>query len=130
MSASRDIRSREDIELVIQKFYELLLVDELVGFLFTEVAHLNMEEHLPKLVDFWEDQLFATNNYVGNPMRVHMDLHLKEPLSKSHFDRWLQHFNQTIDSHFTGMKAHLMKERALSVATVMQIKLHSMPKSL
>jgi hemoglobin len=130
MSAARDISSREDIELVVQKFYELLLVDDLVGFLFTEVVHLNLEEHLPKLVDFWEDQLFATNNYAGNPLRVHMDLHLKEPLRKAHFNRWLLHFNQTIDSHFTGMKAHLMKSRAQSVATVMQIKLHPMPKSL
>lgn len=130
MIPNRNISSREDIELLIQKFYELLLVDELVGFIFTEIAHLNLEEHLPKLVDFWEDQLFATNNYAGNPMRVHMGLHLKEPLRKDYFDRWLQHFNQTVDAHFAGAKAHLMKERALSIATVMQIKLHTMPKSL
>lgn len=129
MKADQDIRSREDIELVVQKFYDRLLVDHLVGFLFTEVVDLDLEKHLPKLVDFWEDQLFGTNNYAGNPMRAHMDLHLKEPLRKEHFDRWIEHFNQTVDSHFAGFKAHLMKERALSIATVMQIKLHTLPKS-
>lgn len=125
-----DIRNREDIELIVSKFYGLLLVDDLVGFLFTETVQLNLSEHLPKLVDFWEDQLLGSNKYAGNPMRVHMDLHLKEPLRKEHFDRWLQHLHQTVDALFAGPKAHLMKERALSIAIVMQIKLLSMPRSL
>jgi len=122
MDEKTDITTRTDIELIIKKFYDKLLVDDLVGFLFTEVVHLNLEQHLPKLVDFWEDQLLGTNNYSGNPMKIHMNLHLKEPLKKEHFDRWLSHFNRTIDTHFSGPKAHLAKERALSIATVMQIK--------
>lgn len=118
-----DITSRQDIETLIRLFYDQLLVDDLVGFLFTEVVQLNLEEHLPKLVDFWEDQLLGSHRYSGNPMRVHMHLHQQEPLRKEHFDRWLQHFNRTVDSLFTGPKAHLAKERALSIATVMQIKM-------
>ena len=127
MSNKPDITTRADIELVIEKFYDKLLVDDLVGFLFTEVIQLNLKEHLPKLVDFWEDQLLGSYKYSGNPMRVHMDLHLKEPLKKEHFERWLQHFNETVDEHFSGMKAHLAKERAQSIATVMQIKVLSKP---
>ncbi len=125
MSSNRDISSRDDIELVVREFYEKLLVDEVVGFLFTEVVQLNLEEHFPKLIDFWEDQLLGTNKYAGNPMRVHMNLHQKEPLTKAHFDRWLFFFNETIDANFEGIKAHLAKERALSIATVMQIKFAS-----
>ena len=68
MSNKADITTRADIELVIEKFYDKLLVDELVGFLFTEVIQLNLKEHLPKLVDFWEDQLLGSNKYSGNPM--------------------------------------------------------------
>lgn len=117
-----DISSREDIELLIKEFYDKLLVDELVGYLFTEVVALDLEEHLPRLVDFWEDQLLGTNNYSGNPMKVHLDLHQKEALQKAHFERWLNHFNQTVDTHFSGPKAHLAKERALSIAKVIQIK--------
>lgn len=117
-----DISSREDIELLIKEFYDKLLVDEVVGYLFTEVVALDLKEHLPRLVDFWEDQLLGTNNYSGNPMKVHLDLHQKEALQKAHFERWLNHFNQTVDAHFSGPKAHLAKERALSIATVIQIK--------
>lgn len=127
MSNKTDITTRADIKLVIEKFYDKLLVDELVGFLFTEVIQLNLKEHLPRLVDFWEDQLLGSNKYSGNPMRVHMNLHMKEPLKKKHFERWLKHFHQTIDEHFSGAKAHLAKERALSIATVMQIKVTSKP---
>lgn len=117
-----DISSRQDIELLIKDFYDKLLVDEMVGYLFTEVVELDLEEHLPRLVDFWEDQLLGTNNYSGNPMRVHLQLNQKEALQKAHFERWLEHFNQTVDAHFSGPKAHLAKERALSIATVIQIK--------
>jgi len=120
-----DITARTDIELIIGKFYDKLLVDNLVGFLFTQVVNLNLEEHLPKLVDFWEDQLLGTNNYSGNLMKKHIDLHLKEPLKKEHFDRWLLYFNQTVDTQFSGPKANLAKERALSIATVMRIKILS-----
>jgi len=127
MSNKTDITTRADIKLVIEKFYDKLLVDELVGFLFTEVIQLNLKEHLPRLVDFWEDQLLGSNKYSGNPMRVHMNLHMKEPLKKEHFEHWLKHFHQTIDEHFFGAKAHLAKERALSIATVMQIKVTSKP---
>ncbi len=129
MSEKPDISSRADIELVIKKFYDKLLVDELVGFLFNEVVQLNLSEHLPKLVDFWEDQLLNSKKYSGNPMRVHMNLHLKEPLKKEYFDRWLLLFNQTVDSHFSGLKAHLAKERAQSIATVMQIKVMSVSRN-
>ena len=87
MKPLEDIQSRADLELIIKKFYEQLVVDKLVGFLFTEVVKLNLEEHLPKLVDFWEDQLFGSHNYKGNPMRVHMNLHKKSSLTKEHFYR-------------------------------------------
>lgn len=118
----QDISTRKDIELLIKEFYNKLLVDDVVGYLFTEVVELDLDEHLPRLVDFWEDQLLGTGNYSGNPMRVHLKLHQKEPLQKKHFERWLEHFNKTVDANFSGPKAHLSKERALSIATVIQIK--------
>lgn len=123
MSDKRDIESRKDIELLIKNFYDKLLVDDVVGYLFTEVVELDLEEHLPRLVGFWEGQLFGVNSYSGNPMRVHLDLNSQEHLRKDHFDRWLSHFNTTVDELFEDPKAHLAKERALSIATVMQIKI-------
>lgn len=118
-----DIASRQDVEKLMAEFYKLLLADDSISFLFTEVAQIDLESHLPHLVDFWESQLLGANNYSGNPMQVHLQLNGKHPLTKRHFEIWLKHFNHTVDAHFSGTKAHLAKERALSIATVMQIKL-------
>ena len=118
-----DIRNRVDLDILMRSFYDKLLVDDVVGYLFTEVIDLDLEEHFPRLVDFWEVQLLNGGRYQGKPMKIHLDLHFKEPLTKAHFDRWLEHFNNSVDESFEGPKAHLAKERALSIATVMQIKI-------
>ena len=48
----------------------------------------------------------------------------KEALKKQHFDRWLLLFNETVNKLFVGNKAELAKTRALSIATIMQVKIH------
>ena len=49
-----DIASREDILLIMTQFYDKLLKDESISYLFTEVAQVHLEEHFPVLVDFWD----------------------------------------------------------------------------
>ncbi len=56
-------------------------------------------------------------------MQPHMVLHQKSPLQKHHFETWLSYFNEPVDELFEGEKASLAKERALIIATVMQIKI-------
>jgi len=56
-------------------------------------------------------------------MQPHLILHQKSPLEKHHFETWLRYFNNTVDELFEGEKAFIAKERAQSIATVMQIKL-------
>jgi hemoglobin len=118
----RDIQNRDDLLLVMTRFYELMLADEELRPIFTDVARIHLETHLPVLADFWEGILFGTGNYQNNPMAIHLDLHRKHPLTARHFELWLLYFNAAVDAGFTGDTAHLMKTRALSIATVMQIK--------
>jgi len=118
-----DIQSREDIELLINAFYKKLLVDDELGIIFTKVAKINLEEHLPILCDFWEGILFQSNKYRRNAMQAHLDLHQKHQLTKMHFERWLKIFDDTVDELFVGQKAHQAKVRALSIATVIQMKI-------
>ena len=56
-------------------------------------------------------------------MQPHINLHQRSPLQAQHFETWLRYFNETVDELFEGEKAFLAKERALSIATVMKIKL-------
>jgi hemoglobin len=119
----KDITDREDLFLLVKVFYEKLLADNSISYLFTDVAKINLEHHLPVLVDFWDSILFQSDTYRKNAMQLHMVLHQQSPLQKHHFETWLRYFKETVDELFEGEKAFLAKERATSITTVMQIKI-------
>lgn len=124
MTNRKDIETREDIEILVDSFYKKVLKDETIGYIFKDVANINLEKHMPTMYDFWETTLFHRSVYKGNPMSIHLKLNKKEQLRKGHFDQWLALFNETVDELFQGEKAELAKTRGLSIATVMQIKIH------
>lgn len=112
-----------DLALLMEKFYAKLLQDKKIGIFFTEVVPLDLSTHLPILVDFWEQQLFHTGNYKTNVLQVHQQLNALKNITLTDFDHWLMIFNNTVDENFQGTQAAMIKTRALSIATVMKIKL-------
>ena len=125
----RDIESRADIYLLVKDFYVKLMNDDLMHHFFSDFSNTQLlEEHLQTLVDFWDNILFFSGTYQKNAMRPHLDLQAMKPFKTTHFDHWLLHFNHTVDEHFEGEIAHAAKSRALSIATVMQIKIAELNK--
>ncbi|MDY0781382.1 group III truncated hemoglobin [Tenacibaculum sp. IB213877] len=119
-----DITSREDIKLIIIKFYDSLLSHEKMFPFFEEIVNQNeLEHHLEIIIDFWEDLLFNTYKYKNNPMQKHLDFAKRIPFTKEHFNLWLYQLTQTIDFYFEGENCSTMKTRANSIATIMQIKM-------
>ncbi|RFM26249.1 group III truncated hemoglobin [Deminuibacter soli] len=123
----RDIETRADIHRIVTEFYQKMLADERVAFLFTDVARIDVPEHVEKVTGFWNDVLFAAGDYHGNPMQVHWLLNGQSPLQHTHFDLWLQYFTQTIAALFEGDNAARMQQRALSIATMMRVKMLTQP---
>jgi len=119
----KDITERKDIELLVNSFYDKVKTDEEIGFIFNDVAKVNWEKHLPVMYDFWENILFYTGTYSGNPMNLHNHLHHIRPLNEKHFEQWNTLFTETVDQYFKGNNAKLIKQRAISISTVMQEKL-------
>ncbi|MGG9960029.1 group III truncated hemoglobin [Ferruginibacter sp. SUN106] len=119
----KDIESKTDIELLVNAFYEKVKADETIGYIFTDVVKVNWEKHLPVMYNFWENSLFYTGTYEGNPMEMHKHLHHAISLSAEHFKQWVLLFANTVDELFEGKTANLAKQRAISIATVMQIKI-------
>ena len=119
----KDIENRADIELLVNEFYNKVKTDAVIGYIFTDVAKVNWEKHLPRMYDFWENTLFYTGTYEGNPMELHKHLHRGAPLKASDFSRWNKLFLSTVDECFEGKNALLAKQRALSISTLMQIKI-------
>ena len=117
-----DIAHREDLLNLVTEFYKKLLADSSISHFFTTVTHLDLDKHLPVLADFWEMILFQTGTYQNHPMAVHIQLHQKSPIEKHHFDTWLRYFTETVNELFEGANAENAKQRATSIAGIMQAK--------
>ncbi|MDX1940419.1 MAG: group III truncated hemoglobin [Saprospiraceae bacterium] len=120
-----DIRNRQDIELLINSFYDKVKKDPTIGYFFNKVIAVNWEKHLPVMYNFWESILFYTGSYEGNPMMLHLQLHQKSPLQVPHFQQWLYLFTETTDELFEGENAELIKQKAHNIAGIMQVKIIS-----
>lgn len=123
MNDKADIRNREDLVLLLTSFYEKVFRDELIGHFFTDVMHVDLDTHIPRITDFWETVLLGGRNYKDNAIAPHMKINKLSPMEEQHFKRWLSLFHETIDELFEGEVAGLAKQRAVSVATVMRIKI-------
>lgn len=118
-----DIQNQSDLYLLVDEFYKKLLSDKSISYIFTDVVKIKIEEHLPILVTFWSQAIIGTGGYVKNLTQIHLDIHKKEPLTPELFTIWLNHFYNSVDENFKGEKAEQIKTQALSIATVMQIKI-------
>ena len=118
----RDIETREDLDTIMRSFYEKLLADDSINYLFTDVAKVNLEEHFPILIDFWHSMLFGSQTYKANAMQPHIDLARKSKLTKNHFKTWIGYLFESIDAHHEGILAHTMKARAQNIAGLMEHK--------
>jgi hemoglobin len=116
----KQIKGRPEIERLVNLFYEKVKVDSQLAPLF---AHVHWEAHLPIMYQFWESTLLYAGTYSGNPMEVHQRLHERLPLSRAHFQRWKQLFLETVEQHFEGEIAERAKQRAVSIATVLEMKI-------
>ena len=118
----KDIENRADIDELMRRFYARAMKDGTIGYLFTDVAELNLAHHLPVIGDFWETLLFGAGSYQKhgrNPLQVHAALHQKSPLLFEHFQRWLEIFTECVDETFAGERADFLKLRAGMIANRM-----------
>jgi hemoglobin len=122
----KDIESRIDIETIVNQFYDKVRADEVIGFIFTDIAKVNWEAHLPIMYDFWEFTALGTGSFNRNAMTPHFELNEKIKLMPEHFERWLKLFNETVDELFAGKNADNMKGRAQNIARLMEHKLNDM----
>ncbi len=119
----KDIENQEDLYLLVDEFYKKLLADPSISYIFTDVVKIKILEHLPILVTFWSQAILGTGGYTRNLTEIHLDIDKKEHLTPELFTIWLGHFNTTVDELFAGPKAEQIKTQALSIATIMQIKI-------
>lgn len=119
MKSRKDILAMEDIQLLVDTFYEKIRMDLLLGPVFNGVIKDRWPEHLEKMYRFWQTVLLGDHTYYGSPFLPHAKL----PVEQKHFDAWLTLWHETIDSHFAGEKAEEAKWRGDKMAVMFLSKI-------
>lgn len=120
-SLKKDITQHKDVVLLVHTFYEHLLRHEEMKPIFAE---LDLQQHLPKIIAFWEFVLLDKDGYTTNVFEKHMHL----SLSEKHFEIWLNTFSNTVNLLFEGEKAQTAISRANVLGYTFQNKLKAMGK--
>ncbi len=113
-----DITGRGDLDALLAAFYGRALADPDLRPVFVDVMRLDLDEHLPVIAAFWEHVLFRTGTYSGRTMDVHRRVHQRIPLTESHFCRWLELWQSSVDEMFAGPVAEQAKAHAARMASV------------
>jgi hemoglobin len=116
-----DIASREQIATLVDAFYAEIRADRALGPIFDDVAHVDWDEHLPRMYDFWETVLFGAATFKGNPLALHRALARITPLPAELFARWETLFHDTVDRFFLGPVADEAKRSATRIAFTIQV---------
>lgn len=123
-----DINNRVDVEKFVNAFFKKLMNDEEFSYIFSEIAGIKLLSHLDAQYDFWESAIFQNSKYKEDILMIHLELHFKYKLNQNHFNRWLNLFNETVDELFDGNNASKAKEKALSIASVIKMKIDNLEK--
>lgn len=118
-----DITNKADIKKVVAIFYEKLKADEELYFFFTKVIPVNWDRHIAMMSKFWENVLFYTGDYEGNPLETHRKINAKHATEPEHFKKWLQLFDETLDQNFKGENTEKIRQHARTIASVMENKM-------
>jgi len=118
-----DLQDRDDVSRLVTEFYRRAFADPLIGHIFTDVAKMDLNHHLPIITDFWQTVLFRAGLYRRNALAIHTALNRRFPLTSEHFDRWLLLWTGTVDELFEGPKADLAKVQARRIAGSIQRRL-------
>jgi hemoglobin len=119
----KDILNRQDIEHLVDSFYEKVRADDTIGYIFDRIIGNDWSHHLPVMYRFWETVLFAVPGYVGNPVRKHIEVDQRERLKEEHFVRWLALWTETIDGSFKGPVAEEAKKKAALMMQLISTKI-------
>lgn len=117
----KDIETRDDVIVMVNRFYDSVRTDDLLGPIFNKVIGDHWAIHLEKMYSFWQTVLLHEFAYKGSPFPPHRKL----PIEAKHFDRWLALFNASIDKEFAGKTTEDAKVRVIKMAEMFQYKLSS-----
>jgi|SRR6185437_177275 len=117
-----DIQDRDNIEQLVNSFYDKVKKDDTIGYIFMNIIGENWSHHLPIMYQFWETILLSVPGYTGNPVKKHVEIDRKITLEDKHYERWLYLWTETVDKLFSGPIAEEAKKRAKLMMDLIRYK--------
>ncbi|SFS45050.1 hemoglobin [Brevundimonas viscosa] len=104
------------IARLVDAFYGKVRADPLLGPVF-DARISDWEPHLAQMRLFWSSVALMSGVYHGRPMPKHLPL----PVDATHFDRWLELFEQTAREVCPPAAADHFIERARRIAESLEL---------
>lgn len=115
----KDISNIEDVQLLVNQFYDKVRNDDLLKDIFNGKIQDRWPQHLEKMYKFWQTVLLDEHTYHGSPFLPHGQL----PIYQEHFDRWIHLFTTTVDTNFSGPIAEKAKSQGQRMAEMFLYKI-------
>jgi hemoglobin len=113
------------ISTLVDRFYERVRADELIGPIFEQAIGDDWPPHLAKMKLFWSSVALNTGAYSGKPVPTHLKLSRVQP---RHFKVWLTLFRQTLEETAPSRDAiKYFMERAERIAQSLQLAMFGVP---
>ena len=107
------------IHELVHAFYAKIRTDPALGPIFNRViAEAAWPAHLEKMCDFWSSVMLMSGRFHGAPMPTHVRI---GGLERSHFERWLGLFGETVDELCPPEAAALFLAKARMIAQSLQL---------
>lgn len=113
----RDITTEQDIEVLVNQFYDAVVLDEILAPFFMRI---DFAHHKPKMIDFWAFVLLDKPGYTTNIF----DKHAAMTLTAEALNHWTVLFEQTVRNLYSGEKAEFAILRAKTIAWTFKEKMH------
>jgi hemoglobin len=126
----KDIESKEDIQKLIDLFYQKVRSDKELSIFFEVMEPENWKRHITLMCGFWENILFYAGTYSGNPMYLHKHIHHLRILERVHFHKWVQLYAETCHELYSGKNTEMAIHKAEKIASIMENTIHEEKKNL
>lgn len=125
----RDISNREDILKFLRIFYGQVKDNEILKVFFQHKDDSDWERFSILMSNFWENVIFYTGDYEGNPIETHRRIDKICPTNKKHFQEWETLFETTLRDNFEGTNVERMVQQSKSIASVMKRNIKTTQRS-
>ena len=102
------MNSKQWIEEVTRSFYAKAKDDILIGYHFRVIE--NFDDHIPRIVAFWESQLLGRTETPINPPFDIFNVHIPLKIKRGELGRWLMLFRLTL-SQLKSSEHHDLQEK-------------------